>query len=230
MMQHIAIIMDGNRRWANNNKLQTVTMGHRKGVEPIKKSAQWCLDHGVKYLSLYAFSLENAKRSDEEKTAIFSIMAEFIKEETQELIKQGIAVRFVGDRSLFPDVLRTDIEYIEEATAHCNMLYIQVMFFYGGQQEIASAAQRLAQKVKEGTLLPTDITVEKIRSTLWMADVPDPDIVIRSGGHSRLSNFLLFEAAYSEWFFFDTLWPDFDEQHLNVCVEKFGQTKRNFGQ
>ncbi|MBL4587964.1 di-trans,poly-cis-decaprenylcistransferase [Candidatus Babeliales bacterium] len=229
-MQHIALIMDGNRRWARNNKLQTVVMGHKKGVEPVKKSVQWSLDHNIKYLSLYAFSLENRGRSEEEKSGIFSVMIDAIESESNELTQKGVSIRFIGDRTLFPDFLREKIEYIESQTSAGTKLHLQVMFFYGGQQEIVAATRALAQKVKEGKISPDDINLESIEKSLWTAGIPDPEIIIRAGGFSRLSNFLPFQSAYSELFFLDVLWPDFNESHLNDCVERFNVIKRKFGQ
>ncbi len=229
-MQHVAIIMDGNRRWARNNTLQAGFMGHEKGIEPVKKSVAWCLEQKISYLSLYAFSLENIHRSEEEKAALFSLLTRALEQETENLISKGVSVHFIGDRMLIPEYLLDQINAIEKVTAKGKALVVQVMFFYGGQQELVYAAKSLAQKVKEGSLALDAITTETMKNELWTAGVPDPDMVIRAGGQVRLSNFLLFQSAYSEWFFLDTLWPDFNEEHLNQCAEKFNHMKRNFGQ
>ena len=170
------------------------------------------------------------KRTEEEKSGIWSIMVDAIKEETDDLVQGGVSIKFLGDQSLFPDLLCKKIEHVEKKTSEGQKLHVQAMFFYGGQQEIVHVVKSLADKVKEGKILSDDITLDTVKESLWTADIPDPEIVIRSGGFSRMSNFLTFQTAYSELFFLDVLWPDFNESHLNDCVKKFDIIQRNFGQ
>lgn len=229
-MKHIAIIMDGNRRWARQNKMQAVIEGHRKGVESVKKTIAWSLENKLSYLSLYAFSLENVKRSEEEKNDLFLLMIEGVSSEKKWLIENRVGINFIGDRTLFPEGSRASIIEIEEATCLDPLLHVQIMFFYGAQQELAYATKQIALRVQLGELSIENITTETLKNALWTAGIPDPDIVIRPGGHSRLSNFLLFQSAYSEWFFLDKLWPDFNEQDLTLCADQFHAARRNFGQ
>lgn len=229
-MKHIAIIMDGNRRWARQNKMQAIIEGHRKGVETVKKAIVWSLENKVQYLSLYAFSLENTKRSDQEKNDIFSLIVEGVRKEESWFIEHRVAISFIGDRALFPPMAVEAIEHIEQVTKNDPLLYVQVMFFYGAQQELAYATKLIASQVQSGQLSIESITTETLKDALWTAGIPDPDMVIRPGGHSRLSNFLLFQSAYSEWFFLEKLWPDFNEHDLTLCADQFRAARRNFGQ
>ncbi len=228
-MKHIAIIMDGNRRWARKNKMQAVIEGHRKGVESVKRAILWSLENKLQYLSLFAFSLENTQRSDQEKNDIFELIIEGVKAEKEWFMQHRVAISFVGERSMFPKMAIESIEEIEKATKVDPLLSVQVMFFYGAQQELTYATKLIASKVKAGQISVEEITTQTLKDALWTAGIPDPDMVIRPGGYSRLSNFLLFQSAYSEWFFLEKLWPDFNEQDLTFCVDQFYAIRRNFG-
>lgn len=228
MIKHLACQMDGNRRWAHKRGLEHVR-GHDKGAEVIKPIAQLCIDKKIPYLSLYAFSIENFKRSETEKNFVFNIIARELKNSTEQFIQDGIRIRFIGDRTLFPPHLAPLCIEAEEATKKCSTLNLNFLFCYGGQQEIAHAAQTIARNVQAGLIDPDTITPELFSQFLWTKDIPYPDIVIRPGGRHRLSNFLLFQSAYSELFFLDYLWPDMTPDIIETVLHDFEQRWRNFG-
>jgi undecaprenyl diphosphate synthase len=228
-MQHLAIIPDGNRRWAAQNKLESV-FGHRRGMEQVKTAIRVCIQSGIKYLSFYTFSLENFKRSELEKKYLFNLLAEGFSSELPDLIKEGVRVRFIGDRNQFPEQLTTVVKDVEEKTQHLTTLNLNLLFCYGGTAEIVDTVKRIAQKVKDGVMGVDEITEDFMQKALWTGDTPDPDLIIRTGGESRLSNYMLFQAAYSEFTVLDTFWPAVTEEQLTGCVENFNQIKRNFGQ
>ncbi len=227
-MQHLAIIPDGNRRWATNNKLKA-HFGYNKGMEVFQTAIKVCIDNNIKYLTFYTFSLENFNRSEAEKGYLFSSLpTEFLKK-LPELIENGVKVQFLGDQNFFPAQLRQTILEIEEKTKSLNCLTLSLLFCYGGRQEIVSAAQKLAQRVLAGDLKPDEITEDLFRTSLLTGLMPDPDLIIRTSGIVRLSNFLPFQAAYSELKFLDCFWPDVSEQILQGCIDEFNGVKRNFG-
>jgi len=228
-MQHLAMIMDGNRRWAKEKKLQALTLGHRKGLDSVKVSIKFCLEKGIKYLSLYTFSLENFSRDGREQTYIFNLLLEALEKNIFELVEQGVRVRFVGDESFFPQVIIRAINEVEGRTKHLDKLHLNMLFCYGAKQEMIRATRRLAQKVKNGHLDVHEIDEEALRSEFWLNGVPDPDLIIRTGKQARLSNFLLFQAAYSELMFLDCYWPEITENRLQECVDQFYSVQRNFG-
>lgn len=228
-MQHLAIIPDGNRRWAAQNKLESM-FGHQKGMEQVKTAIRVCIQSGIKYLSFYTFSLENFKRSELEKKYLFNLLAEGFTKELPDLVKEGIRVRFVGDRAQFPAQLTSVVKMVEEQTQHLTTLNMNLLFCYGGTAEIVAAVKQISQKVKDGVIGVDEITERMVHNELWTGDIPDPDLIIRAGGESRLSNYLLYQAAYSEFTVLDTFWPAVTEAELAGCVAKFNQTKRNFGQ
>jgi undecaprenyl diphosphate synthase len=227
-MQHLAIIPDGNRRWAAQHKLESF-FGHKKGLEPIRSAIKVCIKNSIKYLSFYTFSLENFKRSEHEKSYLFDLLTEKFTTELPELINNGVRVRFIGDHSQFPDTIRRIALQTEQATQNLSVLNVNLLFCYGATAELTQAVKHIAQQVKDGSLSPEQITEETLRSSLWTAGMPDPDLIIRTGGLARLSNFLLFQSAYSELSFLDCFWPDVTEEKLEHCIENFQQTKRNFG-
>lgn len=227
-MQHLAIIPDGNRRWAMKNKLESL-FGHRQGMETVKSAIKTCIKNGIKYLSFYTFSIENFRRSDNEKNYLFTLLADGVAKELSELIKSGVRVRFIGDRLLFPQQIHRVIANIETQTQHLETLNLNLLFCYGAKTEIAHAVKLLASQVKDGTLNIDDINEDKVHGALWTAGMPDPDLIIRTGGVIRLSNFLLFQAAYSEFSFLDCHWPEVTEELLNGCIQDFKSTQRNFG-
>jgi len=228
-MQHLAVIPDGNRRWASQNKMASF-FGHQKGLDVIKTAFQFCLKNGIKYFSLYAFSLENFRRDEAEKRYLFEqILAKAFTQQLPELIKHNIRVRFVGDRTLFPPSVREAIEQIEEQTRSFEALKVNILFCYGATAEITNAVKRIAALVRGGAIQLEDIDESMVRSALWTEDTPTPDLIIRTGGAVRLSNFMLYQAAYSEFMFLDDYWPAITEDHLQRCLEKFNTIKRNFG-
>lgn len=228
MLKHIAIIMDGNRRWARERGLPTL-QGHAKGVETAVSIAQACIDNKIPYLTLYVFSLENFKRSEEEKKYLFDLIATELKGRVQEFIKKGTRIRFVGDRSHFPEQVVSVIQDIEKQTQSCDKLNLQLLFCYGGQQEIIAATKQIAADVAKGTLKQSDINQQVFEQHMWTAGIPHPDIVIRTGNVCRLSNFLMYQAAYSELFFSPLMWPDFTPAELNKVIAEFESRTRNFG-
>lgn len=225
---HMACIQDGNRRWAKRHGLEKIE-GHKAGIEAAKKTIEFCLEKKIKYLSLYTFSTENFNRSHDEVNAIFELMAHEAYKGVEEFKKHNIRVRFIGDRSLFPAKLVPLLNQFETETAHCDTLHVSFLFCYGAQQEIAAAAKNIARKIKAGELTEDDITPELISSQLWTHELPPPDVIIRTGYVSRLSNFLLFQAAYTELFMLDCFWPDITKEKLQQVYDQFIHSQRRFG-
>ena len=221
--------MDGNRRWAREKKLQAVTLGHRKGLDAVRSAIRFCLKKEIQHLSLFTFSLENFRRDSAEQIYIFNLLLEALKKNIFELVEQGVRIRFVGDRNYFPEVVSSAICEIEAQTKNLKKLCLNMLFCYGAKQEVVHAVKQVAQKVKDGQLDVDQITEDELRSEFWLNGAPDPDLIIRTGKQSRLSNFLLFQAAYSELQFLDCYWPEIDESRLQACVDRFHSVKRNFG-
>lgn len=228
-MQHVAMIMDGNRRWARSQKLKAVTMGHKKGAEALELVIRFCIKRGIRYLSLYIFSLENFRRDETEVSYLFNLFAEGLEKNLPKLIEQGVKIQFIGDRSYFPRRLMPIISKAERETKDLDTLYINFLFCYGAKQELLAAVRGVSKRVASGELHPDQITEEQFRSEFWLKHVPDPDLIIRTGRRTRLSNFLLFQAAYSELMFLDYYWPEITEEILDECVDKFYDIQRNFG-
>lgn len=228
MVKHIAFIMDGNRRWAESKGLLKV-LGHKEGLDKFKEVATYCLDKGIKYISLYIFSIENLNRTEAEKNYLFNM---FIKESEQllkDLKEKGVRTKFIGDRSLYPANLLSVCEKIERETEGFDNLFMNLLFCYGGRQEIVYAAKKIAEKVKLGQLKESEITEDLFYKNLWSGDFPEPEIIVRTGNQVRLSNFLLYQAAYSELFFLDCMWPEINTKILDNIFEEFEHRKRNFG-
>jgi undecaprenyl diphosphate synthase len=220
--------MDGNRRWAKQ-KGWLPWYGHRHGVKAVKSIIQFCLERDISYLSLYAFSLENFRRSPEENNYLFELMAQEAQSSVEEFKSHGIRIRFIGDRSLFPESLAPILAHVEEETREGNALTVHILFCYGAQQELTAAVRAIAQQVKQGDLDPESICQKTIEEHLWLNRCPAPDIIIRTGGYKRLSNFMLYHAAYAELYFLDTLWPDITVTQLQSICDDFTALKRNFG-
>jgi len=227
-LTHLACIMDGNRRWAKTRGLLPWD-GHKEGAHTIRRVILYSLKKGIKYLSLYTFSLENFKRSEVEKRYLFNILAKELKQELPFFLENDVAIHFVGDRSRFPGSLKSLCCEVERKTAGCTTLSLQLLFCYGGQQEIVAAVKDIVAEVKKGNIVDKDITSELVTSFLWTGPIPAPDLILRTGGMKRLSNFLLFQAAYSEFYFLDCMWPELTEEKLESVFNKFIQDKRNFG-
>ncbi len=227
-MEHLAVIMDGNRRWAKENKVK-IGSSHRKGRDAARLAIEFCIANDINYLSLYAFSLENFKRPKMEQNEIFTVLIQGINDELDEFIAQGVHIQFVGDRGLFPSHLMPSIERAEIKTQECTKLHLNILFCYGARQELLNAVQTIAQEVKEGTLDVSDIDQDTLQNALWTAGTPHPDLIVRTSGVTRLSNFLLYQAAYSEFAFLDCHWPEITQEHLEQCVSDFKASRRNFG-
>lgn len=227
-MRHLACIMDGNRRWAQQHGL-VPWQGHKKGIDTVRRIISFCLEKNISYLSLYVFSIENFSRSDEEKSFLFNILAHEAFSELSQLKEQGVRVRFIGDRELFPSHLRSLTDTVELETKSLSALHLNLLFCYGGRQELVTGIKKIVQDVKDGRILVDSICQEVVSRYLWTDGIPDPDIIVRSGGMQRLSNFLLYQAAYSELYFLDCFWPDIQKEHLEKIMKFFNQSKRNFG-
>lgn len=228
MIKHLACIMDGNRRWAKKQGL-AAAYGHRQGVEAVRRAVEFCLQKNISYLSLYTFSIENHQRSDQEKNYLFELMISEATKGIQEFIAQNVRVCFIGDRSLFPEHLLPLCNNIEQKTAAGNALQFNILFYYGGRQEIVGSIKHIVRQARAGMLTEEDVTEQLVNQHLWMGNVPEPDLIIRTGGFKRLSNFLLYQAAYSELYFLDCLWPDITTEHLQEAYSYFNTGKRNFG-
>lgn len=221
--------MDGNRRWAKKQGLLS-QQGHAEGVKKAQEVMLFCKQSNIPYLSLYLFSLENFNRSDEEKNFLFyNILTLKAHEFIDYCQKHSIKIRFIGERSSFPQNIIQICTSIEEETKTGCDLTVDLLFCYGGQQEILSATQTIVQKIMQGYLDHNTITIETIKSHLWTHPTPPPDLVIRTGGMHRLSNFLLFQSAYSEIIILDQLWPELTLDLLEQTLNQFYKTKRNFG-
>ena len=228
LAEHVAIIMDGNGRWATNRGWPRL-VGHRKGAERVKEIVRSAPDIGIRWLTLYAFSTENWKRSTEEVIGLMSIFARYIEREADRLAAESVRMRFIGDRSRLDAKLQKLMAGIEARTAPYSRLNLTIAINYGGRDEILRATRAIAADVAAGRLKPEDVTDALIGQRLDTADLPDPDLVIRTSGETRTSNFLLWQAAYAEYEFTPTLWPDFTPAELAQIVSRFGNRERRFG-
>ena len=226
--RHVAIIMDGNNRWAKRRGLPG-PVGHRAGVEAVRGVLRACREHGVEVLTLFAFSSENWGRPQPEVRALLALLSRYLRSEVRELHKDGIRLRFIGQRSRFSERLRRLMLQSEQMTAANTEATVVIAVDYGGQWDIAQAAQKLAQRVKEGRLQPREITPELIDRNISISDLPRPDLCIRTGGDARVSNFMLWHFAYSELYFTNTLWPDFDEAEFAKALADYSLRERRFG-
>lgn len=227
-LKHLACIMDGNRRWAKLNGL-VPWYGHRQGIEALKLAVQFCVDKQIPYLSLYTFSLENFKRSEQENNFLFDLILQEAEGSLKEFKDQNIRLRFIGERSYFPARVAQVLENLEAETAQATGLTINLLFCYGGRQEIVAGIKQIASEVKANRLKISDINEELVKSYLWLGDCPDPDLIIRTGGYKRLSNFLLYQAAYTELYFLDCLWPELTRDDLEKAIAYYEQCQKNFG-
>ena len=228
---HVALIMDGNGRWAKKRFLPRVA-GHKKGVDTIKKITKRANQLGVKMLTVYAFSTENWKRPEQEVSFLMKLPKEFFAKFVPELLEQNVRVETIGDLEGLPEATRKVLKQAIADTAHCTGLILNFAINYGSQDEICHAAQTLARQVAEGTLKPEDITPDLIGQNLETAKfgaLANPDLIIRTSGEERLSNFLLWQAAYSEFYFTERLWPDFDEGDFDQALAVYASRQRRFG-
>jgi undecaprenyl diphosphate synthase len=226
--RHVAIIMDGNGRWAERRGLPRVA-GHRAGAEAVKRALQAAADHGVEVLTLYAFSSENWRRSDDEISDLTALMRFYLERELNRLTKEGVRLRLIGDYSAFGPDMVEKLERAVERTQANTRLTLVVALNYGSRAEIAAAARGLAEKCRTGGIEAAAIDEHALGAELQTRGLPDPDLLIRTSGEVRLSNFLLWQAAYAELLFLDILWPDFDEQTFGQALEQFAGRQRRFG-
>lgn len=225
---HVAIIMDGNGRWAKARGLPRA-MGHRAGVEALRRVVDACPELGIKHLTVYSFSTENWNRPQSEIDALFDLLKRFVKRDLAKLHDKGVRIRIVGSRTgLSPDIIEL-IDHAMALTEANEAFYLNIAFNYGGRAEITEAMRKLATQIEAGALTADDITEELVASSIWSAGSPDPDLVIRTSGELRLSNFLLWTGAYAELVFPDVWWPDFDRERLQHAVDTYRQRDRRFG-
>jgi undecaprenyl diphosphate synthase len=220
--QHIAIVMDGNGRWATKRFLPRLA-GHRQGMESLRRCIRACLDRGVGVLTVFAFSSENWNRPADEVSGLMELLATALAKEVPQLHKDGVRLHFVGERAGLSDKVRLGLDQAEAATAGNSRMVLNVCFNYGGRWDIAQAAASLAAQGQP-------LTESSLHQAMAMAHVRDPDLIIRTGGELRLSNFLLWQAAYAELFFSDKLWPDFDEAELDRAIGDYARRERRYGQ
>ena len=225
---HVGIIMDGNGRWAQSRGLPRIA-GHRQGAESVRVAVSTAAELGIKYLTLYGFSIENWKRPMAEVTALMGLLRHYLRQEIEELNEKGVRIRFIGERKrLAPDIVNLINEAEKRTKANTN-LNLVVALSYGARQEITAAARQLAQKVLAGELALDDIDEGLMSQNLATAGIPDLDLVVRTSGEKRVSNFLLWQLAYAELIFIDTLWPDFSSRDLEEAVNEFHRRERRYG-
>lgn len=226
--QHVAIIMDGNGRWAQQQGKPRV-WGHKKGVEAVRRSVSLCRELGIPSLTLFAFSSENWRRPEDEVSTLMQLFLMVLQTEVKTLHKHNVRLKVVGDLTAFSDKLKANIAKAEQLTANNTALTLNIAANYGGRWDIAHAAQMLARQVQAGELSPEQITETTLAQHIQMHDQPELDLLIRTGGDLRISNFLLWQAAYAEFWFTDTLWPDFDQQVFSDAIAAFVNRERRFG-
>ena len=226
--QHIAIIMDGNGRWARKRGLPKI-MGHRQGVESVKKIVRACVDFGVKYLTVYAFSTENWQRPKDEVSALFKLLTNFIDMQTKLFHDNNVRVRIIGERGRLDPAVKSRIEQLEKDTASYDKLTLNIALSYGSRQEIVGAVKTLASEAKEGKIEPSGIDENVFSKYLYTNDSPDPDLLIRTSGEMRLSNFLLWQLSYAEIYVTEKLWPDFGKKDLKKAIDEYQKRERRFG-
>ena len=225
---HVAVIMDGNGRWANAQGLSRVA-GHRKGVESVKSLIKSCIQHEIPYLSIFAFSSENWNRPRKEVSALMDLLSNALETQSRKLNENGVQLRLIGDLSKLDERIQRLAYAAQQETSSNSKLVLSVAINYGGRWDITEACRKIALRVAAGEIAPADIDENLFESQLATTGVPDPDLFIRTSGEYRISNFLLWQAAYSEFYFTDTLWPDFDEQAFTEALMKFTRRDRRFG-
>ncbi len=225
---HVAVIMDGNGRWAKARRLPRVA-GYRQGAEALRTTIEAAVELGISYLTLYGFSLENWKRPERDIVDLMGLLRLYLRREVDELDDKGVRICFIGERERFADDIVDLLRAAERRTRANTRLHLTLALSYGGRQEIACAARRLAADVAQGRLRPDDIDVGAVDRYLATAPIPDPDLLIRTSGERRISNFLLWQSAYAEFVFLDTLWPDFSKADLEDAVREFHRRDRRFG-
>lgn len=226
--QHIGIIMDGNGRWAKKRGLPR-SAGHTAGAQNFRTITRYCSDIGIKYLTVYAFSTENWKRPADEVGALMTLFKQYLNEALTDFKDDSIVVRFIGEISAFSDDLQELIIRTEEESKHRDGMVLNIAMNYGSRDELVTATKKIAEKVKNGELSVDDITEDTVSDNLYTAHQPDPDLIIRPSGEYRISNFLLWQSAYTEFVIMDKLWPDFTKDDLDMALEIFAKRNRRFG-
>ncbi|MET0656196.1 MAG: polyprenyl diphosphate synthase [Pseudoxanthomonas sp.] len=226
--RHLAVIMDGNGRWAERRRRPRI-IGHRAGARAVNVCIDFCLERGVRALTLFAFSSENWGRPEEEVGALMKLFMNALDREVEELHRRGVRVRFIGERERFSAAIRERMEAAEVQTRANTRLDLVIAASYGGRQDIAQAARALAAEVAEGRLRPADIDEAAIAGKMALADLPPPDLFIRTGGDHRISNFLLWQLAYTELWFTELLWPELDTATLQLAIDDYARRERRFG-
>ncbi|HJW77524.1 MAG: isoprenyl transferase [Microvirga sp.] len=225
---HVAIIMDGNGRWAARRGLPRVE-GHRRGVEAVRRTVRSAIELGIRYLTIYSFSAENWRRPPQEVSDLMGLLKRFIRHDLADLHANNVRVRIIGDRAaLSPDIAAL-LDEAEELTRRNPGLTLVVAFNYGGRQELVRAVRAIAEKVRRGEIDPAAINADTVDTALDTIGIPDPDLVIRTSGEQRISNFLLWQSAYAEYVFLPDLWPDFDDARFRAAIEEYAGRERRFG-
>lgn len=225
---HVAIIMDGNGRWAKKRGLSR-SIGHREGSNTLKRIVNYCDKIGIKYLTVYAFSTENWKRPKSEVDALMSLLLYYLRNAERELGGKSIRIRVIGDVKGLPEEIQTEIERVTKLTKDNTGLNLNIALNYGGRNEILLAMRSIAKDVEKGVIRPEDIDEDMISGKLFTSGMPDPDLVIRTSGEKRISNFLLWQSAYSEFWYTDVLWPDFKEEHMLEAISEYQNRNRRYG-
>lgn len=226
--RHVAIVMDGNRRWAKARFLPRFE-GHRQGVKAVRRTVEACLDFGVPILTLYTFSSENWNRPEDEVSALMNLLAIHLRKEMDELIQEGVRFQALGRISKLPRNIQELVRELEDRTKNNTRLLFNIALNYGGRQELVDAAVQIAKEVADGRLHIDSVDETTLANRLTTAGIDDPDLLIRTGGEQRISNFLLWQLAYSEMVFLPIFWPEFNAEHLRKAIEEFGRRERRFG-
>ncbi len=226
--RHVAIIMDGNGRWARKHFMPR-PLGHREGMKAVREVVHGSIEAGVEHLSLFAFSQENWQRPTTEVSALMTLLEDYIAKEVAELSERGVRVRILGERDRLTDGARKAVELVESTTAHNDTLNLNIFISYGSRMELVQAAQSLARDVAQGVMTPADIDEDAISGRLMTAGMPDPDLLIRTSGEQRVSNFLLWQLAYTEFYISGVLWPDFGRRDLFTAILDYKRRERRYG-
>jgi undecaprenyl diphosphate synthase len=226
--KHIAIIMDGNGRWAERHAMGRI-LGHKKGAESVRAAVRTCRRIGIRYLTLYAFSMENWLRPEAEVRALLNLLKEYLENEVQEMMDQDIRLVAIGNLNSLGETILSKIKEVSERTSRNQGMTVILALSYGGRDEIAAGAQRMVRDGLAGKITPEMVTKELCADYLYTAGLPDPDLLIRTGGEYRISNFLLWQMAYTEFYFTEVLWPDFRDRHLLKAIDDYQKRERRFG-
>jgi undecaprenyl diphosphate synthase len=225
---HIAVIMDGNGRWAKNKLLNRIS-GHIKGVNAVREIVTACRELGIKVLTLYAFSIENWRRPAEEVRALMELLKEYLQKECPEMVQNNIRLNAIGRMEDLPPDVQTILQETKQRTRHCDGMILNLALSYGSRSEILHAVQGIVSDLQKGKIKPEEITIQRFSQYLWTHGIPDPDLLIRTSGEFRISNFLLWQIAYTELYVTDTLWPDFDREELLKAIADYQSRERRFG-